>query len=311
LAAVNGKRPFSIFGIGGTNVFDYFVSNRDAPEWEIGTGHCPDANTLVRDTVALSSNANAAVNFSAGTKDIWNDAPAARQKFNLLGAAIASAANLNLDGATGDVVDVSGNATITAITLAAGQEVCVRFTGAAVLTNGVNLALPGAENITCEPGDFAIFRSYGATVFCVLFRRAARRLEVAGNSGVLSFPTANKILTIKKSLNLDGTDGAPAYFVTGTASVPNGGNVGIGVGANVGVMACLANNTTGKYAVFFACFNQAVLLTQAGGGGEWVVGSTPGAGQSGFIYNNGNGNQSIFNNTGGTCTYQWFAFTGI
>src|SRR5215468_5683367 len=80
LVAVNGKRSFNAaFGTGGTNVFDYFVSNRDAAEWERGTGHLSDATTLVRDTVLASSNSGSAVNFSSGTKDITNDVPATNQ----------------------------------------------------------------------------------------------------------------------------------------------------------------------------------------------------------------------------------------
>ncbi|MDL1862918.1 hypothetical protein FBR04_18100, partial [Betaproteobacteria bacterium PRO7] len=79
LAAVNGKRTFlTAFGTGGTNTFDYFISNRDAAEWERGTGH-EDSGALVRDTVIASSNSNNAVNFSAGTKDITNDIPAGEQ----------------------------------------------------------------------------------------------------------------------------------------------------------------------------------------------------------------------------------------
>src|SRR6185312_415533 len=80
-AAVNGKNTFgTAFGTGATtNVFDYFISNQGAAEWERGTGHMSDATTLVRDTVIESTNSNAAVSFSAGTKDITNDIPAARQ----------------------------------------------------------------------------------------------------------------------------------------------------------------------------------------------------------------------------------------
>jgi hypothetical protein len=85
LAAVNGYVRFSDstygFGTGGTDDFWYFISNRNAAEWEIGTGHMSDANTLVRDTVLFSSNSNAAVSFSAGTKDISNDIPASYQVF--------------------------------------------------------------------------------------------------------------------------------------------------------------------------------------------------------------------------------------
>ncbi len=78
LAAVNGKSSFNdAFGTGGTDLFYYFISNRGASEWEVGTGHLSDSTTLVRDTVIESTNANAAVNFSAGTKDVTNAIPAA------------------------------------------------------------------------------------------------------------------------------------------------------------------------------------------------------------------------------------------
>lgn len=80
LSNANGKRSFNTaFGTGGSNVFDYYISNRDAAEWERGTGSLLAASTLVRDTVIASSNANAAVNFSAGTKDVTNDVPAGNQ----------------------------------------------------------------------------------------------------------------------------------------------------------------------------------------------------------------------------------------
>lgn len=80
LTTVNGKRAFNDeFGTGSTDKFDYFIMNNGAAEWERGTGHLSSSTVLVRDTVKASSNANAAVNFSAGTKDIVNDIPAAQQ----------------------------------------------------------------------------------------------------------------------------------------------------------------------------------------------------------------------------------------
>lgn len=82
LSAVNGKQTFAqAFGTGGTDVFDYFISNQGAAEWERGTGHLSSATVLVRDTVLESSNSNALVNFSAGTKDVANDIPAALQYY--------------------------------------------------------------------------------------------------------------------------------------------------------------------------------------------------------------------------------------
>lgn len=79
LTAVPGKQTFgAAFPAGTANEFDYFVSHRTAAEWEYGTAHVT-AGALVRDTVIGSSNANAAVNFSAGDKDVTNDIPAAKQ----------------------------------------------------------------------------------------------------------------------------------------------------------------------------------------------------------------------------------------
>jgi microcystin-dependent protein len=77
---------------------------------------------------------------------------------------IASAGTINLDSTTGNVVDVTGTTTITAITLAEGKEVTVRFTGALTLTNSASLVLPGSANVTTAAGDFAVFRGYAAGV---------------------------------------------------------------------------------------------------------------------------------------------------
>ena len=102
VAAVNGKQRVSTaFGTGGSNVFDYFISNRDAAEYERGTGHMSGANTLVRDTVIESTNSNNAVNFSAGIKDVTNDVPAASQ-YRVGGTDVSVA-----DGGTG-ASDASG-----------------------------------------------------------------------------------------------------------------------------------------------------------------------------------------------------------
>lgn len=86
-AATGGWQTFNgAFGNGSpTNVFYYYISSQSATEWELGTGHMSDATTLVRDTVIKSSNANAAVNFSAGTKNAIADVPASLQQF-LVGA---------------------------------------------------------------------------------------------------------------------------------------------------------------------------------------------------------------------------------
>lgn len=56
----------------GTNVpFAYAIVGQSGTEWETGRGYLSGSTTLVREVVTASSNSNAAVNFSAGTKDVF------------------------------------------------------------------------------------------------------------------------------------------------------------------------------------------------------------------------------------------------
>ncbi len=80
------------------------------------------------------------------------------------GSDIASASTIDLDAATGNLVDVTGTTTITAVTLSQGRQRVVRFTGALTFTHGSSLVLPGAANITTAAGDFAILRGYASSV---------------------------------------------------------------------------------------------------------------------------------------------------
>jgi hypothetical protein len=47
-------------------------------QWEVGTGTYIDTDTLVRTSVAASSNSNSHVNFSAGTKNVFLTLPASK-----------------------------------------------------------------------------------------------------------------------------------------------------------------------------------------------------------------------------------------
>jgi len=68
--AVSGYRTFSTL-IGNGNTTYYTIWNKGAlAEYETGIGTV-SAGVLTRTTVLQSSNANAAVNLSAGTKDVF------------------------------------------------------------------------------------------------------------------------------------------------------------------------------------------------------------------------------------------------
>ena len=70
--AVSGFQTFSA-AIGNTNTCYYTIVN--GSEWEIGIGTVA-AGALARTTILKSSNADAIVNFSAGTKDVFVTYPA-------------------------------------------------------------------------------------------------------------------------------------------------------------------------------------------------------------------------------------------
>lgn len=73
--AVAGFRTF-VAGIGTTNTCHYVAE--DGTDWEVGIGTVTDAtpDTLARTLILSSSNAGAAVNWAAGTKNIFCALPA-------------------------------------------------------------------------------------------------------------------------------------------------------------------------------------------------------------------------------------------
>ena len=69
-----------VSGVGNGNITYYAISNDGTNEFEVGIGTVTDAttDTLSRDTIISSSNSDALVNFSAGTKTVFCTLPASR-----------------------------------------------------------------------------------------------------------------------------------------------------------------------------------------------------------------------------------------
>lgn len=70
--AATGCRAFSAVCANNDQV-PYTISSAGGSEWEVGIGIWATGNTLARTLVIASSNANALVVFSAGTKDVYLD----------------------------------------------------------------------------------------------------------------------------------------------------------------------------------------------------------------------------------------------
>ena len=69
-----------VSGVGDGNQTYYAISNDGTNQFEVGIGTVTDAtpDTLSRDTIISSSNSDALVDFSAGTKTVFCTLPASR-----------------------------------------------------------------------------------------------------------------------------------------------------------------------------------------------------------------------------------------
>jgi hypothetical protein len=75
--AATGFQSFSAIGDGNTTF--YTIALQGGNEWEVGIGtYTSSGTTLSRDTILSSSNSGNAVDFSAGTKDVFVTYPSER-----------------------------------------------------------------------------------------------------------------------------------------------------------------------------------------------------------------------------------------
>ena len=129
--AVGGFQTFAA-GIGNSNTTYYAISLNTANEWEVGLGTLNgDSSTLTRTTVLESSNGDAAVDFSAGSKEIFCTLPAEKAVY--------------LD-ASGDPVGVSGGQ-ITDETKTFSNYSNITASRTLTLSSGNNYMLIGAITV--------------------------------------------------------------------------------------------------------------------------------------------------------------------
>src|SRR5210317_1019861 len=154
-----------VAGIGNTNTTYYSIVNENG-EFEVGIGTVTDAatDTLSRDTILSSSNSDAAVNFSAGTKDVFCTLPASKAVIldssgNIVANNGSNLTNLNADNlASGTVPDARFPATLpaadgsnltalNATQLTSGTVPDARFPATLPAISGANLTNLNATNV--------------------------------------------------------------------------------------------------------------------------------------------------------------------
>ena len=103
--AATGFQSFSV--IGDSNTTFYTIQLANTNEWEVGIGtYTLSGTTLSRDTILESSNSGSAVNFSAGTKDVFVTYPA--EKAIYLGNLPTKMVVTKRDTTTADVALTNG-----------------------------------------------------------------------------------------------------------------------------------------------------------------------------------------------------------
>jgi hypothetical protein len=107
-----GFNSFSVIGDGNTT----YYTIAGASQWEVGIGtYTASGTTLSRDTVLSSSNSNALVDFSAGTKNVFVTYPAEKAVYEDASGGIASLSvtDINVTNANVTTLLTTTNANVT------------------------------------------------------------------------------------------------------------------------------------------------------------------------------------------------------
>lgn len=289
VSSVNGKRTFNTeFSTGGTDVFYYFISHQSAAEWEVGTGHLSAATTFVRDTVIASSNAGAAVNFSAGTKDVVNDIPAVNQMSGLnTGTAAITIGNSDL----GKTVELTGSTSRTfafsaAATLGDGWWCRIINSSTAEITldpNGGEL-IDGLANFKMYPNECRLVRCSGTAFKTIVLHPFYLTIAQAASPFTFTKPPGYNAFGTR----LGGSGGSG-----GKASAANAGGGGGGGSTFEGSILASAVGTTETITIGAGGAAQTTANSNGNAGNNTTFGSLATA------YGGGRGGGSAAANSGG------------
>jgi hypothetical protein len=236
--AVPGFETFSS-AIGNTNITYYAIQSQSVPtEFEVGIGTV-GAGTLSRDTIISSSNSDAAVNFSAGTKDVFVTLPASKAVLEN-DSGVASATTFSGSGAQLTNLNASN--------VASGTLPDARFPATLPAISGANLTSLNASNLSSGTVDNARLDAELAAIGG-LTSAANKGIEFTGSgtAAVFDLTTAGKAL-------LDDADATAQRTTLGLGSIAQLNTV------------TLTTDTTGDYVASLTAGNLIDLQNNSGEG---------------------------------------------
>jgi hypothetical protein len=135
--ASTGFQSFSAIGNGNTTY--YTIALQGGNEWEVGIGtYTSSGTTLSRDTILSSSNSGSAVNFSAGTKNVFVTYPAGKAVY---GDSTDTAFEAQFAATNGLIMN---NMTIgTTFSIPSGYS--ASSVGPVVVSGGVTITIPSGS----------------------------------------------------------------------------------------------------------------------------------------------------------------------
>jgi len=181
--AVTGFETFAA-GVGNSNTTYYAIVHQTAAEFEVGLGTLDgDSSDLTRTTVISSSNSDSAVDFAAGTKDVFCTIPASKLIFE----------DANNDATVGRNLTVTGDLTVSGddITMATNTS------GAALIGDGTNF------NPVAISGDISIAANGTAAIGSGVIVNADVNASAAIAMSKTAFSAGTGVSLSTNTLNID------------------------------------------------------------------------------------------------------------